>query len=189
MNTYLVKGSLGAVAKESGKPLAESFLAADAIVLVDVSGSMSDTIKAPEGGYKSRYELACLELQKLQATLPGKIAVVEFSGRPAFCWSGRPSFQQGGTDMAEALRFIQPADGCGMTIVLISDGMPDDERETLQVARQFETKIDTVFVGPEGEPGAAFLRKLSAATGGSASVNSVAELSTAIKGLLPGKAA
>lgn len=185
----LVTGSLGAIAKESGKSLAESFMSADAIVLVDVSGSMSDTIRAPGGGYHSRYQAACLELEKLQRTLPGRIAVVEFSSGPAFCWSGRPSFQMGGTDMAEALRFIKPADGCGMTIVLISDGMPDDAGETLSVARGFTTKIDTIFIGNEGEEGAAFLRRLAAATGGSASVNTVPELAAAIKGLLPGKAA
>lgn len=189
MTTALIPGSLAAVAKQDGKPLAESFLAADAIVLVDVSGSMADQIRMPEGGYQSRYERACIELAKLQQSLPGKVAVVEFSSESAFCWSGRPSFQMGGTDMAEALRFIKPADGCGMTFVLISDGMPDDERETLKIAKTFETPIQTIFIGPEGEQGATFLARLAVATGGKASVNEVPQLAQTIAGLLPGKAA
>lgn len=190
MTNLLIPGSLGALAKETGKPLAESFLSADAIVLVDVSGSMADQIRAPEGNWQSRYERACQELERLQRTLPGKIAVVEFSSQPAFCWSGRPAFQMGGTDMAEALRFVQPADGCGLTFVLISDGMPDDAGETLQVARQFTDAIQCIYIGEsDGDAGAAFLRRLAAATGGKASTNRVPELASAIAGLLPGKAA
>lgn len=177
----IVRGSLAALASEQGKSLAESFLSADAIVLVDVSGSMAD---AGGGGGRSRYEAACAELERLQRTLPGRIAVVEFSSAPAFCWSGRPGFQGGGTDMAEALRFIKPADGCGMTLILISDGEPDDAAETLAVARGFSDSIQTIYIGPEGGRGATFLRRLASLTGGQHSVNKVPELAAKIAGLL-----
>jgi hypothetical protein len=197
----IIPGSLAAIAAQEGQSLAESFLSADAIVLVDVSGSMGardvdgpplraswdEGIHATSG--RTRYEAACDELTKLQATLPGKIAVVAFSTTPAFCWSGRPRFECGGTDMAAALRFIQPADGCGMTLILISDGYPDNADETLRIARQFASPITTIYIGPKGERGEEFLRKLAAATGGQTSVNSVPELSAKIAGLLEARAA
>lgn len=162
-NTAIVKGSLAACARASGKTLAESFLSVDAILLVDCSASMSER-DAP--GEQSRYHAACAELAKLQEQLPGKLAVVAFSSSTQFCPSGKPDYLGGMTDMAAALRFIKPADGCGIRFVLISDGEPDSVSETLKVAGGFSTRIDTVFVGPEDGAGREFLRKLSAMTGG-----------------------
>jgi hypothetical protein len=198
----IVKGSLAAIAQQEGQSLAESFLSADLVVLVDTSGTMSardvdgppatDTFERYFGGgsSRSRFEAACDELATLQAQHPGKVAVVGFSSRAQFCWGGRPPFDGDGTDMAEALRFIRPADGTGMTIVLISDGLPNDADETLAVARTFASPIMTIYIGPAGERGEAFLRKLASLTGGQHSTNKVPELSAHIAGLLgSGKAA
>jgi Mg-chelatase subunit ChlD len=44
----IIKGSIGQIAKDSGKTIAETFVNADAVVLVDTSGSMSTT-DAPGG--------------------------------------------------------------------------------------------------------------------------------------------
>ena len=163
MTRALVPGSLGAVAERDGKSLAETFLSADAIVIVDTSGSMDE--HDARGG-RSRYGVACEELGRLQRDLPGKIAVVAFSSWVQFEPSGVPAFMGGGTEMAEALRFVKPADGC-VRFILVSDGQPDNEAETLQVARTFESKIDTIYIGPEdNRSGADFLRRLAAATGG-----------------------
>ena len=71
-----------------------------------------------------------------------------------------------GTDMVAALRFVRPADGLGIRIILISDGDPDDDEKTLTLARQFKSHIDTVYIGPEKGRGREFLAKLSGATGG-----------------------
>lgn len=163
MTTALVPGSLGAVAERDGKSLAETFLSADAIVVVDTSGSMEEM---DARGGKSRYDVACEELRRLQRDLPGKIAVIAFSSWVQFEPSGVPTFLSGGTNLAEALRFVKPADGC-VKFVVISDGYPDNETEAVQVARTFESKIDTVYVGPEDErSGADFLKRLAASTGG-----------------------
>ena len=78
--------------------------------------------------------------------------------------------------MDDALRFIKIADGAGIKLILISDGEPDSPSETLRVARTFTTKIDTVFIGQPGSPGAEFLRSLSAATGGIATTQKTSEL-------------
>lgn len=205
--TAIIPGSLAAVARQEGQSLAESFLAADAIVIVDVSGSMDardvdpapapvraswddgPSFSPPNQG-RTRYQAACEELEKLQQTIPGKIAVVAFSNGAQFVWGGHPPFLSGGTDMVAALQFIRPADGCGMTLVLISDGGPNDPAGTLAEARRFTSPIQTVYVGPKGGEGEAFLAKLAAATGGTHQTKSIPQLAASIAGLLgTGKAA
>jgi hypothetical protein len=201
--TNIVKGSLAAVAKQEGQSLAESFMSADAIVIVDVSGSMGacDVDPAPtmarvswdgptpQSKRRTRFEAACEELATLQASIPGKVAVVAFSDDVRFVWGGKPPFMSGGTDMAAALQFVEPADGCGMRLVLISDGEPNDPAATLTVARGFTSPIDTVFVGPEGGRGAAFLRQLSSLAGGQSATKTIPQLAAHIAGLISEKAA
>lgn len=164
MNTQIVPGSIGALASQGNKSIAETFVSADVIVIVDVSGSMED--RDSRGGL-SRYEVACQELMQLQKNLPGKIAVIGFSSDTEFCPGGIPRMQGGGTDMAKALQFVKIADLPGMRFVLISDGEPNDPEKTLSIARAFRNHIDVIFVGPEERPaGRSFLNKLAAATGG-----------------------
>lgn len=174
MNTALVPGSLQAIAKQQNQSIAETFLSADAIILVDVSGSMTG----------SPFDQACAELRTLQADLPGKVAVVAFSDSPEFAPSGRPRFSSGGTDLARALAFVHVADGCDVRFIVISDGYPNDPEATLREARKFTSKIDTVFIGREGDPGAEFLRKLAAASGGQYSKNQVGQIAERVERLL-----
>lgn len=169
-----VRGSLQAIAQQEGQSLAESFLSADAIILVDVSGSMSGT----------PYEQACQELAKLQRDLPGKIAIIAFSDTTEFAPSGVPRFISGGTDLAGALRFVHVADGCNIRFVVISDGYPNDPEGTLREARKFQSRIDTVYIGPEGGEGEAFLRKLAQASGGQSSTNKVHQIAERVERLL-----
>lgn len=183
MSTQIVPGSLQALAQQSGHSLAESFLSADAIVLVDVSGSMSDCDVRHRPG-QSRYDVACSELAKLQAQLPGKVAVIAFSDSPTFCPGGVPSFDRGGTNLAGALRFVHIADDCGITFYVISDGQPNDEASALAEARKFKSTINTIFIGNEGDSGADFLRRLAQASGGKFEKNSVAQLADSVQRLM-----
>lgn len=160
--TEIVPGSLGAIAARDNISVAESFLSADVIVIVDVSGSMAT--HDSRGGH-SRYEVACEELRTLQARLPGKIAVVAFSGGFQFAPGGVPLFQGDTTNLAGALRFVQVADGT-VEFFVISDGEPDSPADALAIAQRFESKISTIYVGPEGGRGSDFLRQLAAASGG-----------------------
>lgn len=164
-NTAIIPGSLSAIAQQSSKPLAETFLNVDLLILVDMSGSM-ESHDAPGG--KSRYQAAEEELARIQGMQPGKIGVIAFSSYPVFCPGGIPTRLGGSTDMAEALKFVKAADDCGIRFILISDGQPDSGPETLQVAKRFKTKIDTVYIGPEADlmGGRKFLEQLAAATGG-----------------------
>lgn len=164
MNTQIVPGSLSDIATQSNTSIAESFLSADVIILVDVSGSM-DSKDARDN--QKRYDVACQELARLQGELPGKIAVVAFSDHAEFAPGGVPPYIGAETNLAGALQFVKAADGL-VKFVVISDGMPDNEEKALAIARQFQSKIHTIYVGPEDDFGVGrrFLEKLAAASGG-----------------------
>jgi Uncharacterized protein containing a von Willebrand factor type A (vWA) domain len=181
-NTQLVKGSLGAIAAQEGKSIAESFVNADVVIITDTSGSME---AHDSRGGKSRYEVACDELKQLQASLPGKLALLSFSNDCVFCPGGIP-FQFGGsTDLAKALKFAKLADVTGMRFIVISDGEPDNENEALRVAKTYKNKISTIYVGPEGGEGQEFLRKLAKASGGQGvTAAKVAQLADNVQKLL-----
>lgn len=177
-----VPGSLAHQAANTGQSLAETFIGADVIVLVDTSGSMT----ANDYGEKSRYERACDELAKVQASLPGKIAVLSFGDFTTFCPSGVPGQPCGMTDLTGALKFAKVADAEGMQFILISDGEPNDERSALQIAGSYRNKIDTIFIGREGDAGQRFLSGLAKVSGGQAVKDFAAkQLEATIKGLLP----
>lgn len=179
--TQLVKGSLGQIAAAGSMGLAEAFMSADAVILVDTSGSMAET----DGAGSTRYKRACAELTRLQANLAGRIAVVAFSREVEFCPGGIPTFFGGGTDVAAALRFVHVADGVVDRFILISDGEPQSESDAMREARRFATKIDTIYIGPEGGAGADFLRRLAAASGGtSATIKGAALLGEKIERLM-----
>lgn len=165
MNTSIVAGSVADIAKKTNTSIAESFLNCDVMVIVDVSGSMNmpDSRRG-----QSRYEIALEELAQLQASMPGKIAVVGFSDTAELAPSGKPRMMGSGTDLAGALRFARMADGHDMRFVVVSDGIADEPEAAISVARGFEARIDTIFVGPESdrEGGRLFLQHLAAASGG-----------------------
>lgn len=163
MSNAIVPGSLSAIAQRDGISVAESFLTAEIVAVVDVSGSM-DT--ADSRGHRKRYDVACEELAKLQQQYPGKVAVVAFSDTTQFAPGGVPPFLNGSTDLATALKFVRVADGT-VRFVVISDGYPDDEEYALAIARTFTSPIDCVYVGPEYErSGADFLERLARASRG-----------------------
>lgn len=164
MSTAIVPGSLSAIAQRFGTNIAEAFLGASTIALIDVSGSMNS---ADSRDGRRRYDVACEELARLQAAQPGKVAVIAFSASSVFCPGGVPIYQGLGTDLTRALEFVKIADGT-VRFIVVSDGIPNNPESAIAVARTFVSKIDTIFVGPEDDidGGRAFLAKLAAASGG-----------------------
>lgn len=161
----IVTGSMADMAARQNQSLAQTFVNAECVVIVDTSGSMAT---CDSRGGKSRYTIACEELAALQGAKPGRIAVLSFSNTTMFCPDGKPFNQEGGTDLTEALRFARIADVPGIQFIVISDGEPNDEKSALQEAAKYKAKIDVIYVGPETQPaGREFLRKLAAASGGS----------------------
>lgn len=192
-----VKGSLQSVANKQAITVAQAFVDAETIVLLDVSASMTiDDDDAHHNeyfhfkqntGHNTRFRKACNQLAKLQAENPGKVALVCFDDRQTFEASGIGRQPNGSTDIAGALSFVHKADGTGMQFVLISDGEPDDEQRALDQAKRFKSKISTIYIGPENGQGADFLRRLSAVTGGQFSNNGTAgivNLSATVERLL-----
>lgn len=183
MNTALIQGSIGAIAKRDGMSLAESFVNCDAVIICDVSGSMAD--RDSRGGRK-RYDVAVEELSRLQNTMPGKLAVIAFSDGPVFCPNGMPPFLGSGTDLLAALKFAKMADMPDMRFIIISDGQPENGVEALRFAATFEGRIDTVFVGPESDRvSRGYMANLANARGGQAVLAAQAkQLATTIERLL-----
>lgn len=182
MDNQIIQGSLGAIANQQGKSIAETFLSADIIVLIDTSSSMS---QEDSRGGKSRYNVACDELKNIQAQRPGKLAILSFSSDVIFCPNGIPFDFSQGTDMGKALKFAKMGDVKGMQFILISDGEPNDEGETISIAKTYKNHINTIFVGPEGGSGQAFLQKLAQASGGkSSTIEQVKQLSDHVDRLL-----
>ena len=170
MDNTLIIGSIGQIAQSTGQALAETFLSASAILILDCSGSMSAN-DAPDG--KSREQAAREQLIRLQATHKGKLALVCFADYAIFAPTGLPVNCGSMTNMVAALKYVQPADDTSTQFILISDGSPNDEKETLQVAKEFKTAIETIYIGPENdrEGGRTFLEKLARTTGGKAMIS------------------
>lgn len=193
MSTAIVPGSLAAIATQSNKSLAESFLSADVVVLIDVSGSMEAIDGKPWRSFetekntptRTRYDIACAELAKLQASLPGKIAIVAFSDLPEFTPGGTPRLIGNGTMLSMALQFVQPADGT-VRFIVISDGLPNDPGEALKVAATFTSRIDTIYIGPDDDYGGGktFLQRLATAHQGQYVTVGADLLSSQVKTLL-----
>ncbi len=185
-----IKGSLQSQANKLQISVAQAFLNAEIVVLMDCSASMTQNDNSgfvPYGHGDTRYKKACNQLAKLQSENPGKVCLISFSDRQEFSPSGIAKWPNGSTDIAGALSFIKPVDGLDCKLILISDGEPDFEHEALQVAETFKSKIHTIYIGPENGPGADFLKRLSAVTGGQFSNNGIAgigNLSNTVAGYL-----
>jgi len=179
----IIQGSLGAIAQQNNTSIAESFVNADAIIIVDTSSSMG---QHDARGGKSRYDVACEELKTLQASLSGKLALLSFSNDVIFCPNGIPFNYHDMTDLAKALKFAKMGDlASGMRFIVISDGEPNSEDEALDVAKTYKNRIDTIYIGPEDGEGQAFLKKLAKASGGTnVTAEKVKELASNVQKLL-----
>ncbi len=176
-----VPGSLAQQAAANHISLAESFVNADVIVIFDSSGSMG----SHDGTERSRYARASDELRKIQASMPGKIAVLSFSDEVKFFPSGIPANFGQGTDLAKALKFAKIADVPEMKFIVISDGEPNDEQEALVEAAKYKNHIDTIYIGPVGDNGEKFLALLASKSGGKAAKDFAGhKLEATIRGLL-----
>ena len=161
--TAIIPGSLTDIAAKQNVSIAESFVDCDVLVIVDVSGSMA--VMDSRDGQK-RYDVALQELEELQRTLPGKLAILAFSNVVIFVPSGKPPFLGMGTNLAGALKFARMADVPGMRFFVISDGIPDNQQAALAEAAKIKASINCIYVGPEGGPGQRFLEQLASANQG-----------------------
>ena len=165
-----VEGSMADYQRRTGAGLAKSWLTVKAVVLVDISGSM-DTRDAGDG--HRRVDIARQEMAKLQKKMQGQIAVVEFNYDARWRRDGMVGEPAGGTNMAGALEYVRDLVGPGLPrvqVVVVSDGSPDTEQETIEQAKLIAgagAKVSTVYCGPDNhDAGKAFLKRLSSVGGG-----------------------
>lgn len=168
-------------------------------LLVDVSGSMNQGVgqTAPSVfgapiGSKTRINV-------LREVVDGmrkeglECPIVAFGGdRYPFArhvTNGQIPEPSGGTPMAEGINFCGK-DGC-THLVVVSDGVPNDPEAAIEAAIAFNAPIDVVYIGPDGDTGADFMRRLAAAAKGKVSVTVAdlrktgsKELGTKMRGLL-----
>lgn len=172
MNREITKGSIADLMNNNNVSLAESFLSCDCVILFDVSGSMN----SKDGTGVSRFDRGLNELKDLQASMPGKVAIVQFADHPDFMPGGVPVMNISGTstDMTAALRYVKIADEIpDMRFIVISDGEPNNALSALSEASYFTNAIDTIFIGCESDDeyddlhsGRGFLRELASRSGG-----------------------
>jgi Mg-chelatase subunit ChlD len=186
MADIIIRGSLQQHAGSKSISFAEAFLSVEAVLIIDISGSMAERDVASESGMIRRWDEAQRQLTRLQARFPGRVSVVAFSDNATFCPDGKLPGIQGGTNMLGALQFISPADGCGIKFIIASDGEPSDPASVLNQAQKMETKLDTIYIGSESR-GQRFMKELAAASGGKALDNSVLELEENVVKLLAAK--
>ena len=164
-----IEGSMADYQRRTGAGLVKAWLAVHAVVVVDISSSMG-THDAGDG--HRRVDVARMELAKLQKKLQGQIAVVEFNYDARWRRDGLIGEPTGGTNLGGALEYVEELLGPGLprvTVVVVSDGEPNDEASALEAGKRIAgkgAKLSTVYVGPDAGYGKAFLRRLAALGGG-----------------------
>ncbi len=183
----LIPGSLGAIAKRDNMHLAQAFLDATEIILVDTSSSMN---AQDSTGGQSRYAVACNELRKLQRDLAGKLAIFSFSDTCVICPGGVPIMLGRGTNLLGALQYVIGADGC-VNFTVISDGYPDpgQDHDIINLVSTMQSRVNAIFAGPiEDEIGRKFMSQLAQAGRGKSTLSAHAEdLSSKVKLLMEAK--
>ncbi len=135
------------------------------VIIVDCSGSMRDSDKM--GMVTRALETIWPEAKKARLLAFGD--AVEACATPADL--PKPD---GGTAMHLALKraaVLMPA-----KVIVISDGLPDDQDEALRAAGHVPGVIDTIYCGPDGDRRAiAFMNKLGSIGGGQSVIRDIAK--------------
>lgn len=149
---------------------------ASLVILADVSGSM-------RGDKIARLKR---ELTAVWAEIPGA-RLMSFA--TDLRWLGGPGSLPaagGGTDLKGAL--IAALEVWPGEVLVISDGLPDDQAGALEAARQIPGTISVLFVGAdEDHGGAEFMRKLALLGGGMYAAKDLAKhvaISSDLRGML-----
>lgn len=125
------------------------------VVMADISGSMRG----------NKIERLKRELSRLWPEL-GKARLMSFADNPR--WVDGPNDLPpvgGNTDLAAALTLA--AGAWPSEVVVISDGLPQDEQGALDAAQMIPGTISVLFIGDEmDQRGADFMRRLALVGGG-----------------------
>lgn len=155
----------------------------DIVVLADCSGSMGDAI----GGSNIRkIEHLRIALTDLTKSHPGAIIFAfGYGAQRIHHISALPNENNlmGGTDLTTAIE--EAAKLRPRRTVIISDGLPDNEKTASEAIDTLTGQVDTIYCGPDGHPAIQFLQSLSRKGGGrQMTFNGGNELAPMVRGLL-----
>ena len=184
VTTERAEGSLRDLQVAQGTSLQNVFYYnVEKLLILDTSGSMDQI----DFGYTTtRHDRADEQLRNIQKEFPGKVGLIEFSSEVYFRPDGIPWRLNGGTELNKALKFVKPVDGTGIDLIVISDGDPFYPQECLRLAREFTSKIHTIFIGGENDSGRDFLKKLSDLSGGTYQYDGAGIMEAPVKRLMKG---
>ncbi len=136
----------------------------DVVILADCSGSMAERI----GGLPVRkIEHLRIALTDLLKYNPAAIIII-------FGWGAQriknirelpnENNLMGGTDMTSAIE--EAAKLKPRRTVIISDGLPDNEKSASDAVDNLTGQVDAIYCGPDGHPAIQFLQSLARKGGG-----------------------
>jgi predicted metal-dependent peptidase len=121
------------------------------ILLLDVSGSMSEHV-----GEKRK-------IDHLREAVQDYVSLRKVSFSYGVTEGSIPN-PSGSTNLAGAFEYLlasRPKE-----IILISDGLPDSQESALAAAKSLACPVNVIYIGPGGDEGEAFMKRLAAETGG-----------------------
>jgi hypothetical protein len=158
--------------------------ASGSLLLLDISGSMSETI---ENGIR---KIDILRQALNRPLHPGEQAIAFNSAwYPLLSLQAIPE-PSGSTALHYAIQEVATTYKPATTLV-VCDGRPDSPEQALEAIRKLSGVINTLYIGPDNDQAAIdFMRKLARAGCGRAHCcdlrrNAAPQLSSAIAGLLP----
>ncbi len=137
----------------------------EACLLLDCSGSMNERYNG-----KSKYDY----LQEAMREIPWK--KLYFNS----IIKNTPLYPCGGTNLESGILAV---DSTFSKIILVSDGLPDNEEAAIRAAKVKGIPIETILIGDDPK-GIEFMKRLSLLTGGKTSTNIKIEELSLLKGHL-----
>lgn len=142
----------------------------DVVVLADLSGSMQDVIGSSGMSKYKHLQIALADVLKYHPA----VKVVAFADDVRLIKSMSELPAAGGvlgtgTRLAEALCYAKLHWKPRKTII-ISDGLPNDEKSALEASQKITGQVDAIYCGPDGHPAVMFLHSLTKACCGESHV-------------------
>lgn len=150
----------------------------DTLLLVDCSGSMGHIMETGQRSIDALRQIVADVLKDV------KVSVAAFgSASGPTCYVQEVPEPCGSTPLHDGIQFATREKK--KHLVVISDGCPDSPEMAMSEAKAFGGRVDAIYVGDDGTPGAKFMAELAHSTGGSGSVGDLKEMKL-LKGKIMG---
>ncbi len=147
------------------------------VILADTSGSMAD-----RAGSKTKIEILREAVATSWESLhPSRRRLFRFDSTALGCYSPDELTEPGGgTALDAGLRMAGGIDPG--RVIVISDGLPNDDAAALDAADALRCRIDVIYCGPDSDAGAiAFMRRLARTGCGECVVEDIARTASTLR--------